>query len=235
MEDYPSSCGSHCSPGDCFVGDTETGQYAARHDPFVYFDNIVNSTARCSRIVPANSGGKGGPDDLFLSDLASPSTASNLMWLTPNLCNDMHDCSVSSGDTYLSQVVPNILNSRLFTHQKAALFITFDEGNGYCPINGSSLDCVYALWAGPVSKTNFQSSNQYNHYSFLKTLETDWNLHPLTNNDRNATPMMEFFALRAHHGQGDHEGAVGKHIKPNVEDLQDQESREVCNCQRFSH
>jgi len=156
------------------------------------------------------------------------------MWLTPNLCNDIHDCTVSTGDTYLSQVVPNILNSSLFTHQKAALFITFDEGNGYCPINGSSLDCVYTVWAGAVVKTNFRSTNQYNHYSFLKTLETGWNLPPLTSNDGNATPMMEFFASNAHDGQGDHEGAVGEHSKPIVEHLQAQESRGVCNCQRFS-
>ncbi len=221
MEDYPVSCGSHCSPGNCFLGDVGTGNYTARHDPFVYFDDIVNSTARCSRIVPANSGGKGGPDDLFLSDLGSPSTASNLMWLTPNLCNDTHDCPVSTGDTYLSQVVPNILNSSLFTHQKAALFITFDEGNGYCPINGSSLDCVYALWVGRVVNTNFQSTNRYNHYSFLKTLETVWNLPPLTDNDRSATPMMEFFAVHAHHGQAGHEGDDGELGSPNVEDHQD--------------
>src|SRR5207245_6201108 len=119
MEDYPSSCGSHCSPGNCFLDNTGPGHYAARHNPFVYFDDIANSTARCSRIVPANSGGRGAPDDLFLSDLASPSTASNFMWLTPNLCNHMHDsCSapynsnqIAQGDSYLSQVIPNILNS----------------------------------------------------------------------------------------------------------------------------
>ena len=236
MEDYPSSCGSQCSPGNCFTGDTGTGQYAARHNPFVYFDDIVNSTARCSRIVPANLGGKGGPDNLFLSDLASPSTASNLMWLTPNLCNDMHDCPVATGDNYLSKVVPNILNSTLFTHQKAALFITFDEGNGYCPLNGSSRDCVYAVWAGPVVKTNFQSSKQYNHYSFLNTLETVWKLPALTNNDGNATPMTEFFASHAHGGHGEHEGLDEEHSKPNTKDHQQHESREVCNmCQRFSY
>lgn len=237
MEDYPSSCGSHCSSGNCFLGDIGTGQYAARHDPFVYFDNIVNSTARCSRIVPANSSGKGGPDDLFLSDLASPSTASNFMWLTPNLCNDLHDCPTSTGDTYLSQIVPNILNSTLFTHQKAALFITFDEGNGYCPLNGSSQDCVYTVWAGPVVKTNFQSANHYNHYSFLKTLETNWKLPSLTSNDGNATPMTEFFVPHTHTGHGGHEGADDKQDRANVEDHQQPKSHDdiVCNnCQRFS-
>jgi acid phosphatase len=237
MEDYPSSCGIHCSPGSCFIGDTGTGKYAVRHNPFLYFDDIVNSTSRCSRIVPANSGGKGGPDDLFLSDLASTSTASNFMWLTPNLCNDMHDCPVSTGDTYLSQVVPNILNSTLFTHQKAALFITFDEGNGYCPLNGSAQDCVYAVWAGPVVKTNFLSSNHYSHYSFLKTLETVWKLPPLTDKDRNATPMIEFFAPPAHRGHGEHEGSDGEQGNPSVEDHREHESLEkrACNmCERFS-
>jgi phosphatidylinositol-3-phosphatase len=216
MEDYPISCGSQCSNSGCFIGNT--GAYAARHDPFVYFNDIVNSSARCSRIVPANSGGQGGPDDLFLSDLASPSTASNFMWLTPNLCDDMHDsCTgltnqtntgscgsasqcVPQGDSYLEHLVPSILSSNLFTHQKAALFITFDEGNGYCPVNGSSQDCVYSVWAGPVVKTSFESSNPYNHYSFLSTLETVWHLQPLTSNDANAQPMTQFF-VRCHHDE----------------------------------
>src|SRR5467141_2498399 len=187
MEDYPSSCGSQCSPGNCFVGDIGTGQYAARHDPFVYFDDIVNSSARCSRIVPANSSGNGAPDDLFLADLQSPSNSSNFMWLTPNLCNDMHDCSVSTGDTYLSQLVPMILGSNLFARQKAALFIVFDEGNGD---HQYPSDQVYAVWAGSVAKTAFSSSNPYNHYSFLKTIEANWHLQPLTSNDRSATPML---------------------------------------------
>ena len=231
MEDYPSNCGSHCSPGNCFLGDT--GQYAARHDPFVYFGDIVNSTARCSNIVPANSRGNSG-DDLFLSDLASPSTASNFMWLSPNLCNDMHDCPVSIGDRYLSQVVPNILNSTLFTHQKAALFITFDEGNGYCPLNGSSRDCVYSVWAGHGVKTGFQSPNQYSHFSFLKTVETAWKLPPLTKNDGNATPMTEFFAPHTQAGHVDRERSDDRHRRLTVESRH-HETSEFCNgCQRFS-
>lgn len=209
MEDYPSTCGSHCSPGDCFVGDNGAGVYAARHDPFVYFDDIANSTARCSRIVPANSGTSGSPDDLFLSDLSSPSTASNFMWLTPNSCNDTHGftyhngtvlCtdSISIGDNYLSRLVPKILASELFTHQKAALFITFDEGETRYPN-----DYVYSVWAGPVAKTDFVSSSHFSHYSLLSTLERVWHLQPLTSNDANASPMTEFFVAN-HRGDKGH-------------------------------
>ena len=199
MEGYPSSCGTQCSPGNCFLGDNGATQYAARHNPFVYFGDIVNSTERCSRIVPANST-LSGADDLFLSDLESTDSSSNFMWLTPNLCNDMHDCPISTGDTYLSQLVPKILGSELFTDHKAALFIAFDEGNAAYP-----KDYVYALWAGSVVKTGFSSSNQYTHNSFLRTVEANWHLRPLTSNDKAAPTMNAFFNHPSDHDHHEHE------------------------------
>src|SRR5438034_859612 len=68
------------------------------------------------------------------------------MWLTRNNCNNMHGftgicpTSIPMGDNYLKGLVPNILNSNTFNTQRAALFIVFDEGNGWCPLNGSSED-----------------------------------------------------------------------------------------------
>jgi PKD repeat protein len=110
------------------------------------------------------------------------------MWLTPNNCNNMHDCSVSTGDKYLANLVPKILSSRLFTSQKATLFIAFDEGTQNPPG-----DYVYAIWAGPTVARNYQSIADYSHYSFVKTLENFWGLDSLSIGDRQATPMLEFF------------------------------------------
>jgi phosphatidylinositol-3-phosphatase len=194
MENMPSNCDT-----------VDSGLYAVRHDPFVYFKSIVNDTARCNKIVPA-----GTNDTVLLNDLASTSTASNFMWLTPNLCNDMHDdCTtnptspvdcqgnitncIRQGDTYLSYLVPEILSSNIFTTQRAALFVTMDEGNGYCPVGAPSRDCIYTVWAGSVIKKNSISTTSYSHFSFLATLETAWDLQPLTANDSAATPMSEFF------------------------------------------
>src|SRR5205823_14339081 len=73
-----------------------------------------------------------------------------------------------------------------------ALFITFDEGNDYCPLNDSSEDCLYAVWAGPVAKTGFSAAQHYNQYSLTKTIQVNWNLTSLTSNDASATPMTEF-------------------------------------------
>jgi len=178
--------------------------YTPEHNPFVGFTDIVNSLTRCSQIVLANPSGCSVTDCPLINDLNSGS-APNFMWLTPNNCDNMHGftytngtvlcpTSVSFGDSYLSSLVPNILKSTTFTTQRSALFVVFDEGNGYCPLNQSTTeDCVYAVWAGPLAKANYGTTNLYNHYSWLRTVEVNWNLQALTSNDASATPMAEFF------------------------------------------
>src|SRR2546425_534061 len=172
--------------------------YTPEHNPFVTFTDILNSPARCSKVVLANPSSCTVTDCSLINDLNSAS-APNFMWLTPNNCNNMHGftgvCaeSIPMGDNYLSGLVPNILKSYTFTNTRAALFIVFDEGTGWCPLNGSSEDCVYAVWAGPFAKTGFVTSNLYNHYSWTRTIEVNWNLPSLTSNDANAKPMTEFF------------------------------------------
>src|SRR6266487_4644735 len=89
-------------------------------------------------------------------------------------------------DKYLSQLVPKILSSYVFTTQNAALFVTFAESSG------SSVGNVPAIWAGPVAKTKFQSSKSYDHYSLLATIETAWGLSSLTSEDGSASDMTEF-------------------------------------------
>src|SRR5438093_11520 len=184
--------------------------YTHEHNGFVAFQDITNNTSRCNKIVLANPGGCGGVTDCALVNDLNSSSAPNFMWLTPNLCNDMHsDSSCTSngctsdysptclrdGDNYLKSLVPNILNSQTFTTTRAALFIVFDEGTGYCPLNSSHEDCVYAVWAGPIVKASFSSSRLYNHYSLTKTIEVNWNLPSLTSNDANAIPITEFFKV----------------------------------------
>jgi hypothetical protein len=190
-EDYPGQkTGNGYSSGGCWLGYETPYNFAARHVPFLYFNDIIDSPARCAKIVPANSVVSNGQetDDLFLKDLNSVSTASNFMWLTPNLLDDMHDSAPAFADKYLSNVVPNILNSALFKTQKAALFVVFDEGVALFPS-----DWIYAVWAGPLVKTGYQSSTHYSQYSFLATIEQNWGLRPFTANDVQWPSMFEFF------------------------------------------
>jgi hypothetical protein len=213
VEEYPGSgSGSLYSSGGCYIGylagagDTA---YAADHNPFVYYSNIVNNTSRCNHIVRANSVSTStGPEynDVLLADLNNADlTAPNYMWLAPNECDQMHHlCSwpgvsdmVLQGSMYLSSLVPKILDSYLFKTQRAALFITFDECQNVTTNNCLNTNRVYTVWASSsasVVKQHYKSNNYYNHYSFLRTLEWAWGLPTLTTNDAAASIMREFFA-----------------------------------------
>src|SRR5213596_1206949 len=156
------------------------------HYPFIDFSDMKTS-ARCANMLTTTS-----PLDPEFVGALNGATLPNYVWLTPNDTDNMHSSSVGVGDAYLATLVPLILSSRMFTTQKAALFIVFDEGSDVCP-TGNSSDCVVAEWAGPAVKKAYSSSTSYNHYSYLSTLEAAWNLPSLTSNDASATPMTEFF------------------------------------------
>ncbi len=162
-------------PSNCYQSDS--GSYYVRHNPFVYYTDITGNSARCAKVVPAGSG-----DSALLTDLNS-TPAPNFMWLTPNGCNDTHDCSAATGDTYLAGLIPQILNSNTFKNQKAALMLIWDE---YSPTPGP-------IFAGPAVKLAFRSSISYDHYSSLKTWESNWGLSTLASGDGSASPMAEFF------------------------------------------
>ncbi len=160
---------------------------AGDHYPFIGFSDMKTS-ARCADMLTTTS-----PLDPEFAGALNGATLPNYVWLTPNDTDNMHSSSVAVGDAYLATLVPLILSSRMFTTQKAALFIVFDEGNDFCPTGNSNSDCVVAEWSGPAVKKAYSSSTSYNHYSYLSTLEANWNLPSLTSNDASATPMTEFF------------------------------------------
>src|SRR5437870_5763323 len=172
MENMTSDCGSPAGTG-----------YVIRHNPFAYYGDIATNATRCARVVPA-----GIDDSALLDDLGSASSASNYMWLTPNLCNDMDACPVATGDAYLSTLVPKILGSTVFTTERAALFITFDEA-----ASGRGTPAIYTVWSGPAAKVGYTSSVSYNHSSPLSTVQANRNLPPLNANDSAARNMSEFF------------------------------------------
>ena len=166
-------------PSPCFVGDSYP--YVQKHDPLIYFNDIRNNTSRCQgHVVPYSQ---------LSSDLASASTTPNYSFIAPNSCNDMHDCSVGTGDTWLSQHVPQILSSPAFTTQRSMLALLWDEDD-YAGTNQVPL-----IMIGNGVTPNLRSTIGYNHYSTLHTIETALGLPALTSNDAGATVMEDFFGL----------------------------------------
>jgi hypothetical protein len=116
-----------------------TDQYAARHNPFVYFHSLLDSGACKQHVVPLNV-------NTLPNDLASIATTPNYVFITPNLCDDGHDvpCKTpGSPSTYISENaflkkwVPMIVDSPAF-QQDGLLIITFDESSpSPSPVDGS--------------------------------------------------------------------------------------------------
>src|ERR1700680_2087907 len=105
-------------PTPCDV--SASGTYAPRHNPFVYYNDIRNDAQRCANHVM--------PYSNLAGDLASTSTTPNFVWITPDVCNDMHDCTVPVGDTWLMNNLPALFSSPAWTTQRSLLLLTWDEG-----------------------------------------------------------------------------------------------------------
>jgi hypothetical protein len=163
-------------PSPCYL--TTSGSYAPKHNPFVYFDDIRTNTTRCSsHDVPYTT---------FASDLASAATTPNYVMIVPNLCNDMHDCSVSTGDNWLKSNLPAIFNSPACTADKCLLILTWDEDDG------SQGNQVLTIFAGSGAKTGgVTSAVSYTHFSMLRTIENIFGLPTQTSNDAAASPMTD--------------------------------------------
>src|SRR2546421_4733889 len=152
-------------PSACFVGDSYP--YMQKHNPWIYYNDIRTNAARCSaHVVPYTQ---------LATDLAN-GTVPNYVFITPNMCNDMHDCSIATGDSWLSQQVPAILNSAAY-RSNGVLFITWDEGstNAGCCTNAAG-GRIATLVISPLGRTGFQSTVQETHYSLLRTIEDSWKL-----------------------------------------------------------
>lgn len=153
-------------PTPCYMG-ASTGNYAMKHDPFMYYTDIRNNAVRCAgHVVPFTQ---------FGLDLSSGQIP-NFVWITPNMCNDTHDCPVATGDAWLGNIVPRITGTAAFRNG-GVLFITWDEGS-------SNAGCCADAWGGhvatlvisPRSIPGLRSNVAENHYSLLRTIEDGFGL-----------------------------------------------------------
>ena len=164
-------------PHPCFTG-AGAGEYAKKHDPFAYYTRIVSRPARCARIVP-------------LSQLAADERAGALpryIWITPNLCHDMHDCDVATGDRFLSRLVPPLLRA---LGPRGALFITFDEGSsddGCCRLAAGGH--IVTILAGGLARRGARLTTPTDHYSVLQTIEDVFGLRAAPGRRVRCTPTL---------------------------------------------
>ena len=145
-------------PHPCFTG-AGSDAYAKKHDPFAYYARITDDPMRCRYIVP-------------LTRLGADERAHALprfIWITPNLCHDMHDCGVSTGDRFLATLLPALLRS---LGRDGVLFLTWDEGSSdasCCRL--ASGGHIATIVAGPGARIGARMTTPADHYSILQTIE----------------------------------------------------------------
>jgi acid phosphatase len=134
-------------------GGCSSGRYAAKHNPWVDFDNVPAS---------ANL-----PYTAWPADLA---TLPTVAFVVPDMCNDMHDCPVATGDAWAREHLDAY--ARWAATHDSWLVVTFDEDDGRA--GNRILTLVTGAGVTPGPRTGF-----VDHYSVLRTIEDRYGLAPL--------------------------------------------------------
>jgi hypothetical protein len=139
-EDLPSVGSTVCT----------SGNYARKHNPWVNFTNVPASDNQ--------------PFSAFPTDFTQLPTVS---WVVPNLCNDMHDCTIATGDTWMQNHLSAY--ATWATTHNSLLITTFDEDDG------SGGNNIYTSFYGqPVQQGVY--TEHIDHFSVLRTIEDMYGL-----------------------------------------------------------
>jgi phosphatidylinositol-3-phosphatase len=112
QEDMPSNCAT-----------SDAGDYAPRHGPWPYWTDATERSWCNQFDVPLGTTTSGNlRADVDNGSL--PVTGE----VTPNLCNDAHDCSLGTADGWLNDWIPIVMNGPDYQAGNLTIVITFDEG-----------------------------------------------------------------------------------------------------------
>ncbi|MEU8511374.1 alkaline phosphatase family protein [Kitasatospora sp. NPDC048722] len=126
--------------------DCRVDTYAQKHNPWFGFGNVPTSSAYGMDAFPADF-----------------TTLPKVSFVVPDLCDDMHDCSVGTGDSWIQTNLAAYADWA--RSHNSLLVMTFDEDN---KLSGNRIPTViYGAHVAPGSST----STSYNHYDVLHTLE----------------------------------------------------------------
>jgi len=157
-------------PSTCYFGG-DSGQYAVRHSPIPYISDVQSNCLK--RYVAFGDSNLG-----FAQDLAA-NTLPNFAFITPNLCDDAHDCTLPGSPIPDQWLQTNVIQPLLTgghlnpTTGDTVLIVTFDESNND-NTNGGGL--VYWFMMGKGVQHNYQSSGPsaspgfYSHESTLRVI-----------------------------------------------------------------
>jgi phospholipase C len=161
----------------------QIAEYGPKHDPFVFFTDVTGQNNLADPYCIQHL----RPFTELAADLARD-TVARYNFITPNLCNDMHDCAVQIGDAWLEGTVSTIMASPAYA-RGGALFITWDEADG-----GDGPIGMFVL--SPTAKAGYSNTIHYDHSSLLKTVQEIFGVTPLLRHagDPTVNDLSDFFS-----------------------------------------
>jgi acid phosphatase len=153
-------------PGSC--GISTSGQYAAKHNPFVFFQDVVGSysspSAYClSHIVDYTN---------LATDLAN-NTLADFIEITPNLCDDGHDCANPTVETFLhSSTIQSVINYVTNPSNHAILVIDWDESES------TNLHPMVLIAPPATLQGSHAISTPVDHSSFVRSIQRIFGIDP---------------------------------------------------------
>jgi phospholipase C len=160
-----------------YVGD-DSGEFATRHAPLPYMAD-AQTTAQRQNIVPFTQ---------LAADLAN-NTLPSYSFITPNVCDDAHACSLTVADMWLQTNINPLISSGPF-QKDGLLIIVFDE-SGTDNTNGGGR--VPAVMISPFAKGGYKSTTVYRHGSVLRLMLEGLGVTRLPGAAATAPKMWEFF------------------------------------------
>src|SRR5213596_1410726 len=157
----------------------DVGNYARKHNVFALLSDVVNDSSQRTRLVPFIQ---------FAPDLAN-GTLPDFSNIVPNLCNDAHDCSLATADTWLGNNIAPLIASPTF-QQDGLLIIVFDESGSDSTNGGGRIAWVVV---GPKAKLGYQSTTLYQHQSTLRLILEALGVAQFPGAAATAPAMTEFF------------------------------------------
>jgi acid phosphatase len=134
-------------------GGCSNGNYARKHAPWTDFPNVPARTQLPLRALP--------------TDYAR---LPRVGFVIPDLCSDMHNCSVATGDRWLSANLGGYVSWA--QHHDSLLIVTFDEDEG------TGANRIPTILAGaPVRPGRY--GDHVDQYTMLRTIEAMYDLPPL--------------------------------------------------------
>ncbi|KAI6040767.1 phosphoesterase family-domain-containing protein [Pisolithus marmoratus] len=167
-------------PIDGYLGNNFTNPdgytyYMRKHSPLVSYDSVNQNSARLVRLRNFND---------FAYDVGN-NTLPQWFFVTPNMKDDGHDTGVGYASDWLNYWLVPLLQDANFNTARTLILLTFDETGNYA-INNE----VYSILLGGAVPSNLKGTIDntfYTHYSTLSTVQNNWGLDNLGQQDCNAT------------------------------------------------